>query len=487
MNISYLIVAFLVLGCFTSCENDDEEEAKVLTEEVLYVSGNTARLVGRILVVPNGTISSYGFLISQSEDFMNSITIDVQGDGDLGRFIGETTNLESGRLYYCTAFMVVDGNQVVGNTIPFNSLLPKIRSFSPSISKAGSQLTIQGANFTDNVRVFVGENEATVTDVNFESEIVVTIPEPTSELNVTIRVIDGENELETNQIFEYVSGKWSLETTFFNNNHFRETLNYNSSGSLYYGFGVDEAGQLNPNIWRMDLDSYSWSGLPFQSFHRTPFSANGYFGSGAITFFPKNFSNDFYYFDGVNFDTLAPTPFRLIESIAFELQNEVLVLGGSNTSTENYTMYSYNKLDDNWVTLEDVPFIIDAELPHFINGNTIYVFNRADGALWNYEIGIDRWAKFIDLPMNLGAGGIAAVLGNRVFVGMFRFSNDIWELDLNTLEWKEKIAYPNSKGDTNAGFYTYDNKVFILKNPFTGSTQNEKLPMQIWSFDPDIQ
>jgi hypothetical protein len=480
------LLVFLILASFitTSCTEDDQVESQVITEEVIYVSGETVRVIARVLSLSVDNITNHGFIIDESESFADPITIELGTNDKLGRYIGETNLLELGKAYFCKSFIIVNGETIYGNVLTFSSLSPFLTDFTPKNADVGDLIEVTGANFTTDTRVFFGEVEADIESIDFESKIVVRVPKTEEDFEVKISVlIKGGVSLEFIQDFEYVTGKWTKETEFFNTQEYTETLSLLSGESLYFGLGK-VAGQLNTELWKLDLNNYEWSTSDFEASSRFPFSAGSYFGGGAIFFLPRIFSSKFWYHDGVSFEEKAEMPLRLYKSVAIEMGNDIIVLGGDNEDGSiNTLMYNYNKGTDIWSTLSPCPFSVKNPTPHFTYEGNLYVLNKTENAIWEYDADTQVWSYFIDLPISEAFGGMAVTINGEVFVGLFDLDNRIWELDMNDVVWKSKISYPNSRGDVNNGVFVHNNKVFILKNKFVSSAQDD-LPMEIWSFDP---
>ncbi|MFK7951663.1 MAG: kelch repeat-containing protein [Ekhidna sp.] len=490
-NQSFLLRILSLLFAFSylsSCNENEVSDNSILTEEVIYVSGSTVRIVGRVLELSGATVNDYGFLIDTNEDFTNPIEISVENQVSLGRFIGETNLLEKEKLYFCRTYLDIGDQRIFGNVLNFNSLPPFLFDFNPKLAKPGDVVTVEGANLTGDTKIFFGDIEADVLDVVLESRVQVIVPESSVEFDVDITLVTEDIELISSEKFSYVTGKWEVFQEFFQTQTYSETLSFLKDEYFYYGLGVksDDGFGINSRLWRMNLSSGTWEDTNFGALSRFPFVADAYFGGGGVNFFGgRSFSNEFRFFDGNNFVNLEEAPFKLYRATAFALEDRVIVVGGQDEdSKQNRQVYSYSISNNSWTENGFLPFVVDGPSPHFVYDRTLYLFNPKDNYLWEYNSQTDKWSQSIEIPTTSATGGFATVLNDKVYIGMFDLTNDVWELDMSTLQLEEKIGYPNSKGDSFTESFAYNNRIYYTVNPFTTIPQGPK-PMQIWSFDPN--
>ena len=95
--ISLLLIFF---GIFSSCEEESQVTTSLITEEVIYLSGERARVLGRIITNQNVDASDHGFYISENESFSQPIIISLGERVAPGRFIGETSELDIQKKYF---------------------------------------------------------------------------------------------------------------------------------------------------------------------------------------------------------------------------------------------------------------------------------------------------------------------------------------------------------------------------------------------------
>ena len=75
----WLLFTVCISGCYL---NDDSSNA-VVTEDLIYVSSQTARFSGRI-IGSDGSISNHGFEVGRNETFNDAIIIDQGAPQELG-------------------------------------------------------------------------------------------------------------------------------------------------------------------------------------------------------------------------------------------------------------------------------------------------------------------------------------------------------------------------------------------------------------------
>jgi len=86
-------ILILVAIFFGSCEEEVSTFA-LLTEPPLYVSGESARLVGRLIANNQLRVDDHGFWLDTREDFSDPVIVSLGERSGPGRFIGEARNLD---------------------------------------------------------------------------------------------------------------------------------------------------------------------------------------------------------------------------------------------------------------------------------------------------------------------------------------------------------------------------------------------------------
>ncbi len=78
---------------------------------------------------------------------------------------------------------------------------------------------------------------------------------------------------------------------------------------------------------------------------------------------------------------------------------------------------------------------------------------------------------------------MAQVVGDKVYIGLYRRVEQVWELDFNTLAWKAKNFIPGLPQSINAGYFTFEGQIYILRAPEESIAGI--LPMELYRFDPN--
>lgn len=129
-----------------SCTQEGDATTVVATEEVIFVSGDKVRVLGRLITDQPVTTTDHGFQISTAENFPSPIIVSLGVKEGPGRFIGEAEGLDINQIYYVRAFATVGGVDLYGESIEVKTLNPIIESYGPTFSKPGAEIIIQGRN-----------------------------------------------------------------------------------------------------------------------------------------------------------------------------------------------------------------------------------------------------------------------------------------------------------------------------------------------------
>ncbi len=478
------IIAMLFLGW--GCTEEKDSLTSVSTEEVLFVSGEKIRLLGRLISNQAMGADDHGFYLSSSESFSSSIKVSLGKKNAPGRFIGEMDGLEIGELYFVKAFASIGGQEMFGETLEIHTLSPAITGFSPSFAKAGDELIITGKVLPEGTRVFFGDQEATVLENSFEAKLRVRVPSSTTERNVPIKVQVKDQTLEFTDYFEYQSGKYSIVSEVPGGVRVYDNVFFQNSGGLFFGLGSQRSTEMYPYIQRYAPQSGTWEQLYFPgTLRKLAFASEHFLGGGRIVLGRDVFQDDrtFWKINGSSFEQLPDLPFSSNASVAFELRGKFYLLGGEAESKRRVARY--NPVIASWEMLSDAPFDITNAEPFFIYQDQLYMIDP-DGVLWKIDPDSNFWEIIGNYPGSLGSGygyGMAVVLGDKAFVGLYRRTQDMWELDLTTLTWKPKNSIGGLPQSVTVGHYVQDGKIYILREP------EVQIPgminIELYHFDPD--
>jgi N-acetylneuraminic acid mutarotase len=108
----------------------------------------------------------------------------------------------------------------------------------------------------------------------------------------------------------------------------------------------------------------------------------------------------------------------------------------------------------------------------------------SDNRIWEFDPTSDTWRIFASYPGSLGnVYGMEQVIGNKVYIGLYRRVEQIFELDLNTLAWKAKNYIPGLPQSINSAYFTFGSQIYILRAPEESIAGT--LPMELYRFDPN--
>lgn len=475
------LISLILVFTFFACEEQDEIIPSVVTEDALLVSGERMRLSGRIITTQNIFASDHGFYISENEGFSDPIIISLGERERPGRFVGETSGLSIERSYFVKSFVDLPDGIVFGNVVNIETLSPRVRDFTPTNGAAGTVVTINGVNITEDVKVFFGENEAEILGIDFESVLRVRVPEIGSESTVAIRVNTQGKEMQLPTSFEYSTGLYFKLFEFPGDLKFIEGISLQEGEVFYAGMGTNQGSSLNNTFWKYTHGQSDWEQVPLPSRTlRRAFSSEKYYGGGSASFFPFVVGNDFVKLENGEFESMPGLPFNFINGRGFELHGKLYLVGGDEgTGTE---MYMYDPVSEEWSQLENAPYrILNSHFSFSYNGEQ-YFINPETRDVTKFNPGNTSWTVVVNYPGELGnnGNGFAVSIGDRVYLGMGNRSNQVWELNMNNLSWVQKNNFTGSSLARVVGTYVLGDEIFILRSPETQVGGS----VEFWKFEP---
>lgn len=485
LRIIHVIFLALFFGTFSSCQEEVDFEPSLFTEEVLYLSGERVRLLGRVITNQNIEASDHGFQVSESEQFSQPIVISLGERTGPGRFIGESNGLEAGTTYYARAFLRTGSEEIFGNTITLQSLVPAVLDMVPNNGRAGAVITISGRNFGSDTRVFFGSTQAQVQGVDFESSIRVVVPPATVSPVVPVRVVSQGREMTLPLPFEYTTGKFTAIGVFPGALRLFDNISLQEGDDFYVGLGnlVQGLAQtLTNRMWKYDLGAGTWEEVSFPGgIHFRGFSTGKYFGGGLLSFGANSSvaTFDFWKLENGSFVKLRNLPAPANQSVAFETADAVYVVGG--VSGTDKQVYRYSKSADTWSRIKDAPISINYNVMNFHHRGKQYFIDQASRGLYEYNPVDETWNAVSTYPGVLtNIGGLGITIGDFAYVGLENRSEQMWELDLRTMNWVRKNDFPGLGQGRNVGVFQNAGNIYVLRNgeiQITGA-------MQFWVFDP---
>ena len=95
----------------------------------------------------------------------------------------------------------------------------------------------------------------------------------------------------------------------------------------------------------------------------------------------------------------------------------------------------------------------------------IFVLSTS-GQVWEYNPNQDSWQQRTTYPGRLGQGyPIAEVIGKKAYLGLFRATQELWELDLETFKWKSKNQMVGLPQSITSGHFQYNGSIYFLRTP----------------------
>ena len=480
--LSLSILLLLFIGW--SCTEDETETTILVTEEVLYTSGEQVRILGRLITNQSISATDHGFYLSQDPGFTSPVIISLGEKEGAGRFIGETTGLQAQKGYYAKAFMDIGNGIEFGNTIDLQTLSAGIESYSPSFGTPNQEIFILGKNFTSDTKVFFGEVEGQVLENLFESRLRVRIPQPSGSSSVAIRVESQDQVLTFPINFEYQTGSYLALASFPEKVRLVDNIHYQSGNQFYVGLGSDRLIRFYEKILRYDPATNQWSEANFPGSPRSyGFATSNYLGGGIAELGRDPFvmNNSFWKITPGGFVRLKDLPFPSRESVAFEISNELYVLGGKEGNA--LAVRKYNSAADTWSNLGDSPQEFGRINPYFVYQNKFYILG-SDKVLYRFDPVSSSWDAVSAFPGSLGLGyGFAHVIGNRAYIGGFKRENSIWEFNLETPNWVSKNPIPGSFQNITAASFVQGGFIYFTRQQDINLVGD--FPLELYRFDPN--
>jgi N-acetylneuraminic acid mutarotase len=169
------------------------------------------------------------------------------------------------------------------------------------------------------------------------------------------------------------------------------------------------------------------------------------------------------------------------ESVAFEIFGKLYVAGGKEGDPA--AIRRYDPLTNSWTNLTGAPIPITAELASFTYQNRQYFVN-SDKVIWAFDPIANTWVNFETYPDTLGEGyGMAQVIGNKAYIGLYRKSQTIWELDLVSKKWTKKNSIPGIPQTVTVGHFEKDGNIYLMRAIEFNLGSN--IPMEFYRFDPN--
>jgi hypothetical protein len=480
--LSLSILSMLFLGW--ACTQKETGTTVLVTEEVLFTSGEQVRLLGRLISDQAIDASDHGFYLSADPSFSSPVIISLGPKNVPGRFIGQTSGLLIGKAYFAKSFINLGGEVQFGNVLQLATQNPEAESFSPAFGSAGQEMVILGKNFTKDTKVFFGDQPATIIDIQFESRLRVRIPLPKTSAVVPVSVQVQNKTLIFPENFEYQVGKYTKLGNFPDPVLLYDNVFFQNASGFYIGLGSESGIRFYTKFQRYNPSTSSWEQVAFPRTARVfGFATQNYLGGGAreLGREPYLLTRTFWKINENGFQQLPDLPFESRESIGFEISGKLYVAGGKEGDPS--LIRRFDPASNSWTTLPRAPFAITSKLASFTFQNRQFFVN-SDKVIWAFDPATASWVNFDIYPDTLGDGyGMAQVIGNKVYIGLYRKNQTIWELDLITKNWKRKNPIPGIPQSITVGHFEHGGQLYILRS--TEITIASNSPMEFYRFDPN--
>ena len=481
LRTTFLTLLFLSL---LACNQEDETPILVATEDVLFVGSDKIRISGRLLANREVLAGDHGFIFSTTASFTNAITLSLGEKVQPGRFIGEKNEFDLGQTYFVKAYADVEGQRIEGEVIELSTLNPSVTGFTPSYGIAGQELIIEGKNFPEGTKVFFGNQEAQVLQNLFESKLIVKIPAATGQVLATLKIKAQDTQIILPNPFEYQAGKYTKISDFPGGLRIYENISFANASGFHVGLGKVRFGENYPGFQRFNPSTGTWTEVSFPgNLRQYAFATPSYLGGGAIEITRDVFQFDrsFWKINGSEFERLGDLPFTTRDALALDWNSKLLVFGGLDAAS--FLVRMYDPQEAKWVNKQNAPFLLGRTGAAFVWENRIFVLSTS-GQVWEYNPNQDSWQQRTTYPGRLGQGyPIAEVIGKKAYLGLFRATQELWELDLETFKWKSKNQMVGLPQSITSGHFQYNGSIYFLRTP--ESTVPGTLTMELYKFDPD--
>lgn len=317
----------------------------------------------------------------------------------------------------------------------FEILAPKIDGFSPEYGTSNTLIKITGNNFSP-----IRQDNTIIFDSNFGEVIEASTKE------LTVKIPFGNY---TNRFFE---------------------------------IGVTVAGQTTytASMFNLRIPWLKRKDVPPDGFNKTKATAfsllnMGYVGLG-LGNSSENANHDFYRYHPVHNTWEKITDFGgegRYNATSFVIGNYAYVGTGSISYYDvdkTNDFWRFDPITEDWTEIANFPISTSGAKGLSVNGKGyIFIDNYVDN-FWSYDPSIDKWFKMPDLDMsNVGVGTHSLtgfVIEDKIYICISSGSSYtfIYEFDTNTLQWTKKagLNYPGTSASVTLVGFSIENKGYIM-------------------------
>lgn len=501
----FLSVLLVASACFF--EEDDKEDNVVLLEDVIYVSSDQLRILGRIYSTA-GNIEDHGFYISKTEDFADAEINSLGPKEDLGLFLADIQPLSQETEFYYKAFVQSGGVITFSDFETITTFKSKINDFSPKYGREGDIITIDGINLTEDLDYYFGNNVGEVTKRISDFRVLVKVPAHEDEFRVPVVAKTDELSLDAGT-FDYITGKWTQLSTFDIIRRDVLLFNEEATDEFTVGFGTNGSGSIRPDFNEIDLSFYNVTKtnildplLPTAT-RGAFFTESGYFGGGAsFRFFYSDtnwewvLSDEFWKYESdgsfTNLGNLSideSTSVASHNSVASEINGDIYVFGGERSRRAELIEIVFDqipvrgvfKYTDHWEQINTLPFDFLGYQPHAtVNGEVWFVTTEEE--IWVYNAISNEFRLLpLEYPTSVFDHGSMIEIDGILYTGLFYRHGEFWEIDVETLTVKPKNDFPGLVSYRNVASFKKNENLFFLRSPALSNNGN----MELWMLEPN--
>lgn len=468
----------------------------IFTVEIVNIGPKGADFVGRIESLgAKQRILGYGFVWGELEmPTLNSSHIFIRDNIKKGTFTRTVdSDLKEGKNYFVRTFIQTERAVIYGNQLTFGSqgsLAPSDISFTPGSGFDGTEITINGQNFSSSLEgnvVRIGSFPcevvsasdtllriiSPVTNVVGDFDISVTVAEKTTVANDQYSIL-GARFHSISKLAGRVGDLLTLEGEYFSADNFM---------ALYFGAPEKWVPNAGPVFVKSatQLETYV-PDVPNTSAKIELYSTSPSGGKRYVS--PETFTI-------VNSWSKIGTTTPIAQYYGFvsaKIDHSVFVVGGR-------TLYEFNAMTKTWTKKADFPGSYRFFGTAFsFQGKFFYGFGEGyhepmrgqNGQyyndLWMYDPATNAWTFLMNTPLPARARQLSMVIGDKVYIG---FSpNDFWQFDPVTNQWTNVPTPLETTFSRSATSFVAGNKGYIVGATFPGVSWDRYA--DVWEFDPSI-
>jgi hypothetical protein len=481
-----VFAALAVALLFLSCNKEEiATDVSVFTEEIVFSSGETAIMTGRVLAQGVVAVEDHGFQIATDVNFTNPVTISLGEKGIPGRFVGQTSDLNIRVAYFCRAFIVVDGETKTGNVLEFSTLSPKVLDFKPKEGTLNTTVVAEGRNLTADTRILWNGQIVTPEKITSETFVEFKVPAFNGVPVIDVRIVSQGDTLEFNRPFEYIIGLWTNEGALDDPDHNTRHIYFEDGDDFVYGLGLAR-GHMTSLVQVLDKNSLQRSTITFPGTQvEGAFFNETYFGGGSTIKVPSPtaqlpLSKEFWKYENQGFIRLEDMPVALYRAVCLKAGNKVYVYGGETSARDkNKFIYEYDINTDTWEAVSAYPFSPLNAYPAFhLNGFNYFVAD--DGQTYRHDYLADVWTTVANYPNIPTKEAVTVLFNGQAYAGLAGTERVMYTYSPSEDTWRTKRGVPELLAFNTIGAWTNNGKIYVMRTE-SGDFENR----QLWSLDPD--